>query len=183
MTSAGTACSWASTKTCAKSWASDAWPPLPIAGQPIPKPKSKWDVHLPEGRKLAWIVSVTPRPLIAAPSHLILPVGQPCQETADSFLHCRPAPRAQITGGILSGPAPDGLICVEVRAVARQVSQPQAQVRRPQVFPQNLPAVRQRIVPYHGQPPAVPPPPGPRTLLQRPPASPHPPGAGVSWDV
>ena len=32
------------------------------------KPKPKWDVHLPEGRKLAGIVAVTPRPLIAAPS-------------------------------------------------------------------------------------------------------------------
>ena len=49
--------------------------------------------------------------------------GQPGQEVADPLLHRCPAAQAaqaQIASGLLSRPAPDSLIGVEVRAVARQ---------------------------------------------------------------
>ena len=96
---------------------------------------------------------------LAAPSHLILPVGQPSQrEVPDSFLYCLSGPQAQVASGLFSLPAPDGLISVEVRAVARQVHEPQVQLRRPQVFPQLLATMGWGIVPDHVQPPAVPPP-------------------------
>ena len=61
----------------------------------------------------------------AAPSHLVFPSGQPGQEFADPLLHRRPAAQAQIASDLLSRPTPDSLIGVEVRAVARQVHQPQ----------------------------------------------------------
>ncbi len=89
----------------------------------------------------------------AAPSHLVFPAGQPGQEFADPLLHRRPAPQAQIASGLLSGPASDSLIGVEVRAVARQVHQPQLQLRRPEVLPHRFPTVGRRIVPDDPQRP------------------------------
>ena len=61
----------------------------------------------------------------AAPSHLILPVGQPGQKAADPLLCRCPGSQAQVAGGLLSRPAPDGLVSVEVRAVSRQIHQSQ----------------------------------------------------------
>ena len=55
--------------------------------------------------------------------------------------------------GLLSRPAPDSLIGVEVRAVARQVHQPQLQLRRPEVLPHRFPTVGWRIVPDDPQRP------------------------------
>ena len=53
------------------------------------------------------------------------------------------------SGGLLSGPAPDGLISVEVRAVAWKVYQPQVQAGHPEVLPQHLATMGRRIVPDH----------------------------------
>ena len=72
---------------------------------------------------------------------------------------CRPAPapppaaQAQIASGLRSRPAPDSLSGVEVRAVARQVHQPQLQLRRPEVLPHRFPTVGWRIVPADPQRP------------------------------
>ena len=62
-----------------------------------------------------------------------------------------PASQAQVPRRLLSRPTPDRLIPVEVRAVARQVHQPQPQAWRPQVLPQRLATVRRRVVPDHVQ--------------------------------
>ena len=88
-------------------------------------------------RESGWESRWSASALIAAPSHLILPVGQPGQEVPGSFLYCLSGPQAQVASGLFSRPAPDGLISVEVWAVA-SVHEPQVQVRRPQVFPQRL---------------------------------------------
>ena len=56
----------------------------------------------------------------AAPFDLAAPAGQPGEEAADPLLYRRLAPQAQIAGGLLLHPTPDGLIGIEVRAVARQ---------------------------------------------------------------
>ena len=56
----------------------------------------------------------------AAPFDLAAPAGQTGEEAADPLLHLGPASQAQIAGGLLPRPAPDRLIPVEVRAVARQ---------------------------------------------------------------
>ena len=56
----------------------------------------------------------------AAPFDLVAPAGQTGEEAADPLLHLGPASQAQIAGGLLPHPAPDSLIPVEVRAVARQ---------------------------------------------------------------
>ena len=74
----------------------------------------------------------------AASPHLFFAAGQPSEEGGDPLLHRRPASQTQITRRLLSRPAPDRLVGVEVRAVARQVHQPQPQARRPQVLPQRL---------------------------------------------
>ena len=91
----------------------------------------------------------------AATPDLFFPVSQTRQEVSDPFLNRHPGPQAQVAGGLLSRPAPYCLIGIEVRAVARQVHQPQVQVRRPQVFPQGITTMGRRIVPDHVQPPAV----------------------------
>ena len=80
------------------------------------------------------------------PSHLVFPSGQPGR-IFDPLLHRRPAAQAQIASDLLSRPTPDSLIGVEVRAVARQVHQPQLQLRRPEVLPHRLPTMGRRIVP------------------------------------
>ena len=80
----------------------------------------------------------TARPGICRPSP---------RPTPGQALHRRPAAQAQIASGLLSRPAPDGLIGVEVPAVARAepapvetgVHQPQLQPRRPEVLPHRLP--------------------------------------------
>ena len=97
------------------------------------------------------------RPLIAGPSGSAVSPrlsGWPDQPgICHPLLHRRPAPQAQIASGLLSRPAPDSLIGVEVRAVARQVHQPQLQLRRPEVLPHRLPTVGWRIVPDDPQRP------------------------------
>ena len=83
------------------------------------------------------------RPLMqdpAAPSHLS---WSPAEEVAD---HLLAGAQAEIARRLLSGPAPNGLIGVEVRAVRRQVHQPQVKLR-PQIFPHRLATVGRRIVP------------------------------------
>ena len=47
--------------------------------------------------------------------------ASPSKKVADFLLHQGFGPQAQVSGGLLSRPAPDRLIGVEVRAVARQV--------------------------------------------------------------
>ena len=84
----------------------------------------------------------TARPGICRPSPAPAPQAQ-----------IRPAPQAQIASGLRSRPAPDSLIGVEVRAVARQVHQPQLQLRRPEVLPHRFPTVGRRIVPDDPQRP------------------------------
>ena len=97
------------------------------------------------------------RPLIAGPSGSAVSPrlsGWPDQPgICHPLLHRRPAPQAQIASGLLSRSAPDSLIGVEVRAVARQVHQPQLQLRRPEVLPHRLPTVGWRIVPDDPQRP------------------------------
>ena len=61
----------------------------------------------------------------AAAPHLNFAAGQAGEEVADLLLYRGPGPQAQIPGRFLSHPAPDRLIGVEVRAVARQIHQPQ----------------------------------------------------------
>ena len=92
----------------------------------------------------------------AAPFDLAAPAGQPGEEAVDPLLYRRPASQAQIAGGLLPRPALDRLIPVEVRAVARQVHQPQLQSGRPEIFPHRLATVRRGIVPDHVQLPRVP---------------------------
>ena len=120
--------------------------------------KPKWDVHFRGVGNRALRLAGDLRPLIAGPSGNAVsprPSGQPGQEFAYSLLHRRPGPRAQIAGGFLSRPASDGLIGIEVRAVPRQIHQPQAQVRRPQVLPHRLSVMGRGIVPDDPQRPRV----------------------------
>ena len=89
------------------------------------------------------------RPLIAAPSCSAVsphPSGWPAlPEAAMPTLSCTAsdAPQAQVASGLLSRPAPDGLVSVEVRAVApgrftsRRLSPGVAEV-----FPHRLPTVK-----------------------------------------
>ena len=77
----------------------------------------------------------------------------PARNLPTLSLYRRPAPQAQIASGLLSLPAPDSLIGVEVRAVAGQVHQPQFQLRRPEVLPHRFPTVGRRIVPDDPQRP------------------------------
>ena len=119
--------------------------------QPIPeqldvlKPKPRWDVHLPDAGNRAGRFAGGFRLLIAGPSGSAASPrlsGWPARTGI-----CRPSPApspcspAQIASGLLSCPAPDGLIGVEVRAVPRQVYQPKPQARRPEVLPHRLPTV------------------------------------------
>ncbi len=92
----------------------------------------------------------------AAALHHVLPAGQSGEEIADPFLHIDLVPQAQVSRHLLSRPAPDRLVSVEVRAVTRQAHQPQPQVGRPQVLPHCLTAMHWRVVPDHIQRPGVP---------------------------
>ena len=92
----------------------------------------------------------------AATLYFLFPGGQPNEEVADFLLNLFLGPQAQVSGGFLSRPAPDRLIGVEVRAVARQVHQPQPQARRPQIFTHRLAPVRRCVVPNHVERPSVP---------------------------
>ena len=74
----------------------------------------------------------------AATLDLVFPAGQPGQEAACPLLHRRSASQAQVPGRLFPRPSPDGFICVEVWAVARQINQPQPQTRSPQIFPHRL---------------------------------------------
>ena len=68
----------------------------------------------------------------AASLDLVLSVGQPGQEFADSLLRRRLTPQAQIACRLVSGPSPDRFTGVEVRAVARLIRrQPEAGPVRP----------------------------------------------------
>ena len=130
-----------------------------------PKPKPRWDVHLPGAGNRGGSLAGALRPLIAGPSGsavsprlsgwtarpgICRPSPRP---TPGQALHRRPAPQAQIASGLLSRPAPDSLIGVEVRAVSPAepalvntgVHQPQLQLRRPEVLPHRLPTVGWRI--------------------------------------
>ena len=51
---------------------------------------------------------------------LVFPDGQPAEEIPDPLLYQGLGSQAQVSGGLLSHPAPDGLIGASVRAVARQ---------------------------------------------------------------
>ena len=82
----------------------------------------------------------------AATLDLLLSADQRGEEASDPLLHPRIGPQAQISGGFLPHPAPDRLIGVEVRAVARQVDQPQFQTRRSLVPSHRLAAVRRSVV-------------------------------------
>ena len=96
------------------------------------KPKPRWDVHLPDVGNRAGNLAGVLRPLTAvlsgsgASPRLSGWPARPgsCrpspQPTPGQALHRRPAAQTQIASGLLSRPTPDGLICVEVRAVARQ---------------------------------------------------------------
>ena len=56
----------------------------------------------------------------AAALDLVFPDGQPAEEIPDPLLYEGLGSQAQVSGGFLSRPAPDGLIGASVRAVARQ---------------------------------------------------------------
>ena len=89
-----------------------------------PKPKPKWDVHLPGvGNRDASFTGVF-RPLIAEWSgsgpHLIFPADQSGEEAADSLRHRLPAPQAKVPRRLRSRPSPDRLITVEVRCQGRR---------------------------------------------------------------
>ena len=78
------------------------------------------------------------RPLIVEPSGSAVshrPSGQTSQKFADPLLHRCPVSQTQIASGLLSAPPPDGLMGVEVRAIVRQVYQPQPKDGRPEVLP------------------------------------------------
>ena len=64
----------------------------------------------------------------ATVSHLDFGAGKSSEGAVDLLPHHRPAYKALIPSRFLSRPAPDLLIGVEVRAVARQVHQPKVQV-------------------------------------------------------
>ena len=74
----------------------------------------------------------------AAALHLVRPAGHSGEEIDDPLLNRRLASQAQVARRLLSRPAPDGLIGVEVWAVARQINQPQPQAGRPQILPYRL---------------------------------------------
>ena len=69
----------------------------------------------------------------AAPFDFAAPAGRAGEEIADSLLYQDLASQTQIPGRLLSHPAPDCLIGIEVRAAARQVHETQVQARGPQV--------------------------------------------------
>ena len=118
--------------------------PRPARARFETKPKPRWDVHLPGAGNRGGSLAGVFRPLIAGPSgSAVSPrlsgwTARPAQEFADTLLHRRPAAQAQIASDLLSRPTPDSLIGVEVRAVARQVHQPQLQFRRPEVLPLSI---------------------------------------------
>ncbi len=87
--------------------------------------------------------------------NFISPAGQPAEEIADPLLHQSFGPQAQVSGSLLPRPAPNRLIGVEVRAVARQAHQLYAQARRCQALSHRLAAVGRRVVPDHIQRPGV----------------------------
>ena len=57
------------------------------------------------------------------PFDFVSPACQTAEEDIDPFLHQCLGPQSQVTDGLLSGPAPDRLICVEVRTLAKQAHQ------------------------------------------------------------
>ena len=89
----------------------------------------------------------------AAALHLVLPAGQSGEEIADPLLNGRLASQAQVARRLLSRPSPDRLVGVEVRAVTRQIHQPQP--RCPQILPHRLATMGRRVVPNHIQRPGV----------------------------
>ena len=97
-----------------------------------PKPKPRWDVHLPGAGNRGGGLAGVFRPLIAGSSGsavsprlsgwsarpgICRPSPLPTQGQAR---HRRPAAQAQIASGLLSRPTPASRSGVEVRAVARQ---------------------------------------------------------------
>ena len=99
------------------------------------------------------------RPLIAGlcgTLDLVFPAGQPSQEAAYPLLHRRAASQAQVPGRLFPRPAPNGFICIEVWAVARQIHQPQPQARRPEVLPHRLATMGWGIIPDSLKRPKVP---------------------------
>ena len=89
----------------------------------------------------------------AAALHLVLPAGQSGEEISDPLLNGRLASQAQVARRLLSRPSPDRLVGVEVRAVTRQIHQPQP--RCPQILPHRLATMGRRVVPNHIQRPRV----------------------------
>ena len=70
---------------------------------------------------------------------LFLPAGQAGEKVAHSLPYQGLRPQAQVVpGGFLPHPTPYRLIGIEVRAVAWQIDQSQAQAGRPEIFPHRL---------------------------------------------
>ena len=116
------------------------------------KPKPRWDVHFREGGNRAGNLAGVSRPLIAAlvrqrrlisSCRLASPARKPPTLSCTASL----VPRHRLPVASSLAHPQNGLVGVEVRTVARQVHQPQVQLRRPQVFPQRLAAMGRRIVP------------------------------------
>ena len=126
----------------------------------LPKLKPKWDVHLlDEGNRagrLAGALRLLIAGLFGSAAGLPLSVWPaPSQEAAYPLPHRRPGSQAQVSRCLFPCPSPNGFIRVEVRAVARQVHQPQPQTRRLQVLPHRLAPMRWRVVPDDLQWPVV----------------------------
>ena len=77
--------------------------------------------------------------------------GQPGEKVAHLLLHRSTSAQALVGGRLLTCPAPDGLVSVEVWAVAGQIHQAQVQAGRGQVGSQRVAPMGWRIVPDHGQ--------------------------------
>ena len=92
----------------------------------------------------------------AAALDLVFPAGQPSQEAAYPLLHRRSASQAQVPGRLFPRPSPNGFICVEVWAVARQIHQPQPQARPAQILPHRLATMGWGIIPDYLKRPKVP---------------------------
>ena len=119
---------------------------------PATKPKPRWDVHLPgAGNRGGSVSALDCRTVRQRRLTSSFRLDSPARNlpTLSCTAACSPGTDCQWPP---LWPSPS-LIGVEVRAVARQVHQPQLQLRRPEVLPHRFPTVGRRIVPDDPQRP------------------------------
>ena len=82
---------------------------------------------------------------------LVCSVSQLGKEMPQLFLHRGFCAQAQVRGDLFACPVPDRLVGIEIRTIARQIHQSQAQVWSSQVGTHGITAMGWGIVPEHDQ--------------------------------